>query len=180
LNKDGFNDIILGAPNWKLGTYYVGRAYVIYGQKSSGNIDLNNLDFSQGFSVTGYLSQGLGMSVSNADDMNSDGYDDVIIGAPCLSAAKTYVIYGGSTLFGISNIDLYNLQSTQGISISNSNYENFGSSLSYAGDINNDGHADIIIGAPQYPCETTGTSGSWFCESYGKAYVIFGPTLENF
>ncbi|HEX2897566.1 MAG TPA: dockerin type I domain-containing protein, partial [candidate division Zixibacteria bacterium] len=102
-----------------------------------------------------------GATVSSAGDVNADGYIDVIIGAPLNDfvgddAGRTYVYSGldGQLIY------LFNGEAAG---------NQFGNSVSSTGDVNNDGHSDIIIGA------------NWFHgTSYhnGKAYVYSGLTAE--
>jgi hypothetical protein len=94
-----------------------------------------------------------GRSVSNAGDVNGDGYEDLIIGAPTI--AVCYVLFG--TSLGFQNM-------TEGFTIFGSS-DHTGWSVSSAGDVNNDTYSDIIIGAPQ-------ARGSSF--QSGVACVIYG------
>ena len=120
INGDGIEDLIVGAqladpvnPNNTsrvLGS--AGEVYVIFGQNDYGKrefelADLNMDGELRGFKVDG-LSGGdqLGRSVSSAGDVNGDGYDDLLLGAPngdplddtsskISNAGETYVIFGG-------------------------------------------------------------------------------------
>ncbi len=109
-----------------------------------------------GFNITGSApGNGLGGSVKTAGDINNDGYEDIIVGASNLGAA--YVIYGGPTLPDI-DLNLTTLDpATTGFMIRGKSGESLGSAVSIAGDINNDGFDDIIIGDAQ-----------------GTVYVIYG------
>ena len=106
MNKDVYDDIIIGALFCSLPSSCngAGEAYVIYGGDhllSISNITLSNLNSNQGFSIIGTSGSGLGASVSDAGDINGDGYDDVIIGAPFANsnAGISYVIYGAESGF---------------------------------------------------------------------------------
>jgi hypothetical protein len=100
-----------------------------------------------------------GISVSNAGDVNGDGYDDIIIGASNYSSntGRAYIYYGGLSMSTIANVIL-----TGGAT---NNY--FGRSVSTAGDVNGDGYSDVIVGAYGY---TTST---------GRAYIYFGGAIMN-
>src|SRR4030095_13402230 len=91
LNGDGFDDLIVGAP---YGAGGKGESYVVFGKGNwSGTpaVALSALDGTDGFAVTaGASHDGAGWSVSSAGDVNGDGFDDVIVGAPQLGNELGY------------------------------------------------------------------------------------------
>lgn len=156
LNGDGFDDLVVGS--------YEGFI-VLYGREAGlgGSIDLATLDPGQGFAISG-LPYGAD-SLSNAGDVNGDGFDDLIIGAVRdwglhFRSGQVYVVFGADT--GLeSGVDLEALTASQGFILSGaSQYDAAGASVSDAGDVNGDGLGDIIVGAPRE----------------GEAYVVFGST----
>jgi hypothetical protein len=131
INADGFDDLIVGA--WAAapgGLNDAGSAFVFSG--ANGSV-LHQFD---GAAAGDYL----GDCVSNAGDVNADGFDDLIVGAPSAipglitSAGSAYVFSGadGSTLYQFDGSAIYDY---------------LGYSVSNAGDINADGFADLIVGA---------------------------------
>ena len=124
------------------------------------DIDLSNLTPGQGFKITGvWAGYTTGFSVSEAGDINGDGVDDVILGAP--GGGRAHVVYG--KVGGSANIELSGLSQSQGFTIRGAaSGDRAGFSVSDAGDVNNDGHDDVIIGAP------------WANGRNGDAYVVFG------
>ena len=178
VNGDGIADIIIGAQNADpSGRSGAGKAYVIYGGRDLDTIDLSTLTAAQGFAIDGASSgDRLGNSVSSAGDLNGDGYDDLIVGAPYAdpqsrnSAGEAYVIYGGQ---GLGDIDLANeLISEQGFRLDGAYAsDQAGNSVSNAGDVNGDGYDDLIIGARYADAANT---------DEGAAYVIYGgPGLTD-
>jgi Ca2+-binding RTX toxin-like protein len=171
INGDGFDDLIIGAPGGDNGGDRAGEAYVIFGKASGlANIDLTNLAVAQGFIIQGAATfEFAGRSVASAGDVNGDGIDDFIIGAPfrvigSVDTGEGYVIFGKAS--GLVNIDLSNLTAAQGFVIrGDTHYDAVGASVAFAGDVNGDGFDDIIIGARD------GNNGGNYA---GEAYVIFG------
>ncbi|WGV24804.1 beta strand repeat-containing protein [Halotia branconii] len=170
INGDGIDDVIIGAtgadPN---GQDRAGSSYVVFGSGSvfAASLDLSELDGSNGFVINGINADDLlGASVSSAGDINSDGFDDLIIGAPGASpngqrgAGSSYVIFGTSSGFAAS-LDLSLLDGSNGFVINGNIFDRSGTSVSSAGDINGDGIDDLIIGTDNF--------GS-------PSYVVFGST----
>jgi len=171
INHDGYDDIIVGAYGWSGQT---GAAYVIYGGEKSS---MSNWDFSVGAMLsphtTGFMMKGsassdqLGWSVSTAGDVNKDEYADIIVGANGKRSASgaAYVIFGGEKS-SMSDLDWSTTTVTPSVNgfmlIGPSGNNQLGISVSTAGDINNDGYADIITGAYRWSSNT------------GAVYVIYG------
>jgi hypothetical protein len=147
VNNDGFEDIIVGADG------FPGNAYIFYG----GLIMDDNIDLILPGISTGSR---FGCSVASAGDLNNDGYDDVIVGA-CgnnsmgVLAGRAYIYFGGAEMDSI--VDL--------ILSGETDDDNFGVSVSSAGDVNDDGYADVIVGA--------------YNNAEGRAYIFFGGSSMN-
>lgn len=101
VNGDGIDDIIVGARS----EYTTGSAYVIFGRKTGfSSIDLNSLVDTQGFMIYGGTTgDNLGVTVIGLGDVNADGKNDMIIGAPLAdpssrtNAGISYVIFGSNS-----------------------------------------------------------------------------------
>lgn len=152
-NGDGYKDIIVGAYANDAGGFNVGRAYIYYSGYVTDNIaDVVLTGFGGGEVFFGY-------SVSSAGDVNGDGFSDVIVGV--LSGnGKAYIFYGGSFPDNFPDITL------NGETLN----DEFGASVSSAGDINGDGFADVVVGAPKN--DANGTDA-------GKIYVYYGGISMN-
>jgi VCBS repeat-containing protein len=160
VNGDGIDDLIIGAPSAASGA---GQSYVVFGSSNAfdANFNLSTLDGSNGFAINGSGIDTSGNSVSSAGDINGDKIDDLIIGAP--GTGKSYVVFGSSNAFS-ANLDLSNLDGSNGFAINGNANDFFGASVSNAGDVNNDGIKDLIIGA------YNAASGA------GQSYVVFGSS----
>ena len=176
INDDGIDDLIIGAfsanPN---GNASAGRSYVVFGSDSGlpNPFNLSSLNGSNGFVINGEASFDVsGRPVSAAGDINGDGIDDLIIAAygaapnDNISAGSSYVVFGSDT--GLPNpFDLSSLDGTNGFKLNGeAAFDDSGFSVSAAGDINNDGIDDLIIGALE--ADPDGTNNA------GRSYVVFG------
>ena len=131
---------------------------------------------------TGFVINGInavdysGRSVSSAGDINGDGIDDLIIGAPHAdpyedsNAGETYVVFGKDTAVDgafAATLELSDLDVGNGFVLEGIDDDDLsGHSVSSAGDINGDGIDDLIIGA--YEADPNGNNGA------GESYVVFG------
>ena len=165
VNGDKIPDLIIGAA-FTNGGY--GQSYIIYGKNKTGfdpQFNLADLNGINGFTISGIISNGwMGFSVNGIGDFNGDGVDDIAIGSPESNNqdGQVYVIFGNKSGFD-PQFDLNNLNGANGFIVNGEPGKGMlGYSVNGAGDFNNDGFADIIIGAPN----TNGFTG--------KSYVIFG------
>jgi Ca2+-binding RTX toxin-like protein len=178
VNGDGYADVIVSARAADPHGSNSGASYVVFGHAGgfSANIELSSLDGSNGFKISGVGASDLsGQSVASAGDINGDGFDDMIVGAPqaggFFGAGAAYVVFGHAGGFG-ANIDLSSLDGTNGFTIRGAApHDQTGWSVASAGDFNGDGIADIIIGA--VGVETEGVKHG---EGAGASYVVFGKT----
>jgi Ca2+-binding RTX toxin-like protein len=172
INGDGIDDLIVGA-NFANGG--AGQSYVVFGRSTGfGSVlNLSGLNGTNGFAISGIAAgDQSGISVSSAGDVNGDGIDDLIVGAPFADfngnneIGQSYVVFGRSTGFG-SVLNLSGLNGTNGFTINGINSgDQSGISVSSAGDVNGDGIDDLIVGAnlavPNGNADT------------GQSYVVFG------
>ena len=166
MDGDGLDDILVGAyGNDDGGWWDAGKAYLILGASlgSTAEIDLSLADYS--FVGEG-AADNAGYSVSSAGDVDGDGLDDILVGAPTNGEGKTYLILGAS-LGSTSRIDLSLADYSF---VGRYNDDRVGHSVSSAGDVDGDGLDDILVGANHVD---EGYSNA------GKTYLILGASLGS-
>ena len=139
VDGDRVPDVVTSAPTKAIGGAGAGRVYV-YSTKAGRLL----------WSADGHPGDQLGTGIEGAGDTNHDGIPDVIASAPGGGYAKVYSGKDGRVLLTLE---------AEGKS------DNFGQHASGAGDVNHDGYADVIVGAP---ANSAGGDGA------GRAYVFSG------
>ncbi len=160
VNGDGYSDIIIGAPYFDSGTKPNQGAVWIYKGGASLSV-LTEIFYKLGDQEEAWF----GYSVSTAGDVNGDGYADVIIGAPKWDGAdaqqnegKIQIFHGSAS--GIDTTPERTIEGGQANAL-------FGTSVSFAGNVNGDAYADVIAGAPGY-------NNTLYAQ--GRVYVYHGST----
>jgi hypothetical protein len=189
MNRDGRNDMIVGAPYNSTGGNNVGRAYLFVGASSimtmgpdpdvtwsgvAGGAPTNTTNFASfapdGQPING---PGFGYSVANLSDFRGDGRAAVAVGSPGQSGAqgRAYLFIASSTTGALPPTTP---RATFTNNIAN---EEFGWSVASGGDVNGDGRADLLIGAPG----TNGSTGSVriYYGSSSASGTVSSPSLER-
>ncbi|TFU06302.1 hypothetical protein EUV02_04700 [Polymorphobacter arshaanensis] len=146
VNGDGKADILVGAARSD-------SAYVVFGKSTTTAVDLNNVRAGVG----GYWIQAeaagdlASISVAGGADFNHDGINDIVIGAQDnieggSNAGAVYIVWGGVT-GGVIDLALV-AQGIGGAKIVGGVGSRTGSTVAITGDVNGDGTADLMIGAP--------------------------------
>jgi hypothetical protein len=163
MDNDGSNveELIIGSPKFNDGfSSAAGRVYLYIGDDADPS--------THEATYTGETaSDQFGFSVSNAGNMDNDNYDDIIIGAPKYSTSKgrAYVFKGASSLSGDTGGASASL-----IMTGESTSDQFGYSVSDAGNVNNDNYDDVVVGAPYN--DVGGTDA-------GRVYVYYGSSSSD-
>lgn len=177
INGDGIGDIIVGAPG------NAGRTYVVFGKAGGpATLELSALNGNNGFAIVGETADDTaGFSISDAGDFNGDGFGDIIIGAPDSDSGGSdsgavYVVAGSANGFGSGEIQLSALDGDNGFKITGRHeYDALGFAVASAGDVNNDGFTDLVMGAP-YANPHGNDSGAVYV-LYGRD-GNFAPTMS--
>src|SRR4030095_13375966 len=138
VNGDGFSDVIVGAHWYDNGQNAEGRAFVYLGSGGgTGSLASLNMATQQDGAAGG-------SAVAPAGDINGDGYSDYVVGAPFFDNGQTDE---GAGFVYLGEPD----DSSPAIPLEfNQADAHVGSSIAGAGDVNGDGYADVIVGAPEY------------------------------
>ena len=181
-NGDNVEDVAIGANNVDVNLANSGAVYVFFGPIA--NFDPAQPSADIGLSVTNASvkiygersADKSGWSLANAGDVDSDGADDLVIGSNPATvstsgasggAGLAHVVRGGNGFTGLINL------ATNGrvIRVLGQNLgDRFGLAVSSAGDVDNDGYADVLIGAPGHTTAGQPTGS-------GAAYLLLGSTL---
>jgi hypothetical protein len=164
-NGDGFADLVIGAPlrdglavDSGAIFWYSGRGLPLM----SPPLVRNGLAIEDNF----------GFSVASAGDVNRDGYADVVVGAFLDDAGA---VNNGSAALYLGGVPPFSTPATTYWGeIANSDDE-FGIAVSGAGDVNQDGYDDVIVGAYRNDAccgVTTGFDG-------GRAYLFIGESVPT-
>lgn len=151
VNADGYDDVIIAAPLYDNGHTNEGAVFLYLGSPTGlATTPAAQWEGNQ-------QSARFGNSIASAGDINGDGYNDIIIGANQYDQGQTNegaaFIYLGSPA-GLSPTPATILESNQPDAA-------FGTIVASAGDINADGYADIIVGAPHYSQDHTKEGAAW-------------------
>lgn len=158
VNGDGYSDVVVGAPVSAPG-----------GRENAGSVSVFHGNVSGVSTTPQWVYEGhtvndrLGWSVASAGDTNGDGYTDLVLGAATASS-------GGRMSAGTAGVFLGIFSGVSGSAtrwITGSTAgDQLGYSVASAGDVNGDGFADIVLGAPH--ASANGSTAA------GLAYVFHG------
>ena len=172
VNDDGVDDLIIGAPTADPGgRNAAGESYVLFGPLSAGTLELST---ATDITVNGIDAVDAAGGDVSSGDVNNDGVADLVIGAPEADPGGRSLAGESYVLFGPLSAGTLELSTAADITINGVDAGDLSGHDVISGDVNNDGVADLVIGAPQ--ADPAGRVGA------GEIYELFGPlsagTLE--
>lgn len=156
IDGDGFDDIAIGAPQESPKKGFDGLTYIIYGGEALVSDDVDDYAGAMLIGAEAYAYSGL--ALAGGEDVDGDGLDDFLISD---LSERTWMVHGEALSDEVMLTDVYDALFYGEVYGDYSGY-----SVSFAGDIDNDGNADVLIGAPNNG-DTAKNSGS--------AYLFYGP-----
>ncbi|MFO1052923.1 MAG: FG-GAP-like repeat-containing protein [Planctomycetota bacterium] len=155
VNRDGFDDVIVGAS-------VPSRAYVLSGR-----------DGTRIWLLSGATNSSFGSAVGGAGDVDRDGYPDLVVGAPMAAAPGAQAgearLYSGRTGLQIRIVATGNTN------------DRLGTSVSCAGDVDGDGHDDVLVGSilSDLPTTDAGSVRVFSGADGSSLWTFLGPMTQS-
>ncbi|HEY5138308.1 MAG TPA: VCBS repeat-containing protein, partial [Methylococcales bacterium] len=146
VNNDGYDDIVITADGYDT---FRGKIYLFLGSPAG----LSKTPAWTYTNSAGAANQNLGQSIAGAGDINGDGFDDIIVGAHYYSETglvhegAAFVFYGNAS--GFSSSPDWTIKGGMAGAL-------LGFSVAGVGDLDKDGYADVLVGAPMYGASNEG------------------------
>ncbi len=177
-NGDNNDDVIVGSrfrtgPTGGLD----GAVHLVLGPLTGNGGVIDPIESAETARVTGELDSQAGAAVDLVDDLNGDGYADMLIGAPYdsaggVEAGAAYVVFGSATPADVS-LDLADIKWTAAPG------EHAGGRVIDAGDVNGDGLSDIAISTLSQIFLFYGHTGAWTSGPLSSADVVLDGWVDD-
>ena len=145
VNDDGYDDVVIGAEG--AGPWSGGQAYLYFGGSPMDTLVDLVLEYGSCYSF--------GMAVAGDEDVNGDGFPDILVGDPHYASGRAYLFFGGPSLDPVADLVLHG-------EVANAH---FGFAVDLC-DLDGDGAAEVIVGSPLWRAPNQASNG--------RAYVYQG------
>jgi hypothetical protein len=196
VNGDGLADVVVSASGASVsGMNHEGRVYVVYG---SASLPASFSASAVGGSVGGVIFNGAlgsgatlgdnaGSAVGGGGDANRDGYDDLLIGASSadpngdLAAGSVYLVYGGPALPGSIALATLGARGVRldGVLPSDTVGGPSGGAVAFAGDVDDDGFDDLLMGAESADPAGSASGSTWLVKGACHMSQAAGPVVDG-
>lgn len=175
LNRDGYADVLLGAGgDTAAGQNDRGQVGVVFGKLSGWSKDVSFAATTDVLIVGEQDGSGFGKSLAGVTSIDGDGWRELVVGAPDFDvdgtlsdAGKVYVFRGKGTIAWTKGLTLAASSADTAVT-GEAVYDRAGSTVAEAGDFNQDGVEDLLIGADQAD-SVIGSS-----DNAGRVYLSLG------
>ena len=170
LNGDGYDDLIIGARDRSEAGPDAGAVYVVFGHPDPWDAEMSLVDADGSFQ--GVIdNEQAGWSVAGLSDVNWDGFDDLLVGAPYNdqqgdSAGKAYLVLGKAAGWG-QDVSLGDAEASF-VAAGLDETAKLGQAVASAGDVDGDGLGDLLVAAPLRH------AGAYF--DNGETFLFLGRT----
>ena len=181
INGDYIDDILIGAPSTTQSGNFTGSLYVLFGSQPNGPYSgpLSSLTGSNGFKIESNLQNDhFGLSASGFGDINNDGFTDFVVGSHFGDATRTYsghclVVFGRTSWSPSYSIDTVPFATRI---FGRAEFDFLCTSVDSSMDFNQDGYADILVGAYNYRSNTS----SYDSGAIGAVYLFDGAKFPTY